>query len=102
MMNLWSSIEFATREWATVGLLLITILCSCTTQPLTVVELAEGMRFARRTDSTLLSFPSYLVEVRHTDSVGITQLRQVMGDGPQGLQGLPLRSVAHFGNEGAR
>jgi len=29
-------------------------------------------------------------------------LRQVMGDGPQGLQGSPLRSVAHFGDEGAR
>ena len=74
-MNRWSSIEFATGKWATVGLLLITILSNCTTQPPTVVELSEQMRFARRSDSTLLEFPSYLVEVQHTDPFGITQLR---------------------------
>jgi len=33
------------------------------------------MRFTRRSDSTLLEFPSYLVEIRHTDPFGITQLR---------------------------
>ncbi|MBT6627093.1 MAG: hypothetical protein HOB49_08795, partial [Gemmatimonadetes bacterium] len=70
-----SSIEFASGKWATACLLLFTILSSCTAQPPTVVELSEHMRFTRRSDSTLLEFPSYLVEIRHTDPFGITQLR---------------------------